>query len=153
MNRQGIPGEILILEIPTPTVEIAAQAVGVQPRQIIKSVLFDVLDEGVLTISCGNRLVERRAIADLYGVGRKRVRLASPEVVLALTGYAVGSVPPFGHRQRLRTLLDPGVLEFSEIYAGGGSHNALVRLHPRDILRITQAEILDLHASRSLPAS
>jgi Cys-tRNA(Pro) deacylase len=145
MDQRGINGEILILDVPTPTVEAAAQAIGVQPHQIVKSVLFNVLDEGVLTISCGDKLVERRVIATLYGVSRKRVKLATPEMVLKMTGYTVGTVPPFGYREQLRTLLDPRVLEFKEIFAGGGSHNAMVRLDPQDILRITQADVLDLH--------
>ena len=145
MEKQGILGEILILDVPTPTVEAAAQAVGVQARQIVKSVLFNVLDEAVLTISCGDQLVERRVIGTLYSVSRKRVKLASSEMVLDLTGYAVGTVPPFGHREHLETLLDHRVLEFTEVYAGGGSHNALVRLNPQDILRITQANVIDLH--------
>jgi len=93
-----------------------------------------------------DKLVERRAIASLYQISRKRVKLAPPEVVLELTGFAVGTVPPFGHRTLLRTLLDPRVLTFDEIYAGGGTHHALVRLNPQDIADITQAEIIDLHS-------
>jgi prolyl-tRNA editing enzyme YbaK/EbsC (Cys-tRNA(Pro) deacylase) len=145
MDHREIRGEVLFLDVPTPTVEAAAQAVGVKPQQIVKSVLFCVLDQSVLTISCGDQLVERRVIGALYGVSRKRVKLANPEKVLELTGYAVGTVPPFGHREDVRTLLDPRVLDFSEVYAGGGSHNALIRLDPQEIRRITQAEIIDLH--------
>jgi prolyl-tRNA editing enzyme YbaK/EbsC (Cys-tRNA(Pro) deacylase) len=145
MIAHQIAGEILFLDVPTPTVEAAAQAVGAHPRQIVKSVLFTVLQAGVLTISCGDQLVERRAIAALYNVGRKRVKLAPPEVVLALTGFPVGTVPPFGHSSPLRCLIDPGVLQLEQVYAGGGAHNALLRLPPQEILRITQAEVIDLH--------
>jgi prolyl-tRNA editing enzyme YbaK/EbsC (Cys-tRNA(Pro) deacylase) len=145
MDQQEIPGKILTLDVPTPTVEAAAQALGVGVRQIVKSVLFTVFDEGVLTISCGDQLIERRVIAYLYGVGRKKVKLAPPDVVLDLTGFSVGTVPPFGHRTQLRALLDPRVLAFDEIFAGGGTHHALVRLNPQDILKVTQAEIIDLH--------
>ena len=145
MDRWGIPGEILTLDTPTPTVEAAARAMGVESQQIVKSVLFTVPDGEVLTISCGDQLVERRVIASLYGISRKRVKLAPPAVVLDLTGFAVGTVPPFGHRTPLRTLLDPRVLAFDEIFAGGGTHHALVRLDPQDIARITHAEIIDLH--------
>ena len=145
MELHRIPGQILILDMPTPTVEAAAQAVGISSRQIVKSVLFTVPQAAVLTISCGDQLVERRAIASLYQISRKRVKLAPPEVVLELTGFAVGTMPPFGHRTSLRTLLDPRVLTFDEIYAGGGTHHALVRLNPQDIADITQAEVIDLN--------
>ena len=63
MDLHQIPGQILILDAPTPTVEAAAQAVGVSPRQIVKSVLFTVPGAAVLTVSCGDQLVERRVIA------------------------------------------------------------------------------------------
>lgn len=145
MDQREIPGQILNLEVPTPTVERAAQALGVESRQIVKSVLFTIPAGGILTISCGVRLIERRAIAALYEISPKRVRLAAPEVVLDLTGFAVGTVPPFGHRRQLPTLIDPRVLTFDEIFAGGGTHCAMVRLNPQDIVSITQAQIIDLH--------
>lgn len=145
MNRHRIKGEIIFLEDETPTVETAAQALGTQPDQIAKSVLFTMKDEVVLAISCGTQLIERRVISSKFGVGRKKVRLAPPEVVLAHTGYPVGTVPPFGHPTPLKTLLDPKILEHEEIYAGGGDHNAMLRLNPQDILKITGAEVIDLH--------
>jgi len=145
MTENTIPGEIVFLATPTPTVTAAAQAVGTTPEQIVKSVLFMIRDQRVLAIARGTQLIERRCIAAHFGVGRKRVKLAPPEVVLTVTGYPVGTVPPFGHPYPLQTLVDRLVLELSTAYAGGGAHNALVRLDPRDILNITQAEVIDLH--------
>lgn len=144
LRTNDIPGEILRLEVPTPTVETAARAVGTRPEQIIKSILFLVDDQPVLAITCGTSFVDRRAIADLYRVGKKRVKLASPQVVLAVSGFEVGAMPPFGHRQPLYTLLDHRVLELAEAYAGGGAENALLRLSPSYILRATGAQVIDL---------
>ena len=145
MDQNAIPGEIVFLNTPTPTVETAARAVGTEPEHIVKSILFTIDDEQVLAIASGLLLIERRVIAARYGVGRKRVKLASPDIVLAITGYPVGTVPPFGHRSPVGVLVDPQVLEMKEIYAGGGAPNALVRLKPEDILHITQADVMDLH--------
>ncbi len=83
VDQHGISGEILYLDDRTPTVEIAARAVGTRPEQIAKSILFLIDEQPVLAITCGIAYVERRAIAALYGVGRKRVKLALP-------GYRVG---------------------------------------------------------------
>jgi prolyl-tRNA editing enzyme YbaK/EbsC (Cys-tRNA(Pro) deacylase) len=145
MDQNNIAGEILFLDTPTPTVEAAAEAVGSKPEQIVKSVLFTVKGESVLTITSGTEPVEQRAIAKLYEVGRKQVKLAPPELVLQVTGYPVGTVPPFGHSQQLQTLLDHRVMQVPFVYAGGGAENALVRLSPLEIQRITQADIMDLH--------
>jgi prolyl-tRNA editing enzyme YbaK/EbsC (Cys-tRNA(Pro) deacylase) len=144
MQARSIPGEILHLEVPTPTVETAAQAVGTSVDQIIKSILFMVDGQPVLAIACGLATINRRAIADLYRVGKKRVKLASPETVLEISGYEVGAMPPFGHRQPLITLIDRRAFSFMDAYAGGGAENALVHLNPQDILRVTGAKVLDL---------
>ncbi len=148
MTAHGIPGEILHLGAPTPTVEAAAQVLGVRTEQIVKSILFLVDGAGqaapVLAIACGTGYIERRLIGTHFRVGRKRVRLASAEEVLAISGYEVGAMPPFGHRQPLTTLLDRRVLDLPEAYAGGGEENVLLRLDPQDILRFTAATEMDL---------
>lgn len=145
LQARGIPGEILHLEVPTPTVESAAVAVGAAPEQIIKSILFLVDGRPVLAVACGTSAIDQKAIAQYFGVGRKRVKLAPPEQVLETSGYEVGAMPPFGHRQPLSTLIDVQVLELSQAYAGGGAENALLHLNPRNIQLATGAVILKLH--------
>jgi len=144
MKAHNVQGEILHLGVPTPTVEAAAQAVNASPEQIIKSILFMVDGQAVLAVACGKASIECRAIADLYGVGKKRVKLATPEMVLEISGYEVGAMPPFGHHHPLTTLIDTRVLDSSESYAGGGAENALVRLNPQEILKVTGAKVLGL---------
>lgn len=144
MQQNHIPGEILHLDVPTPTVESAASAVGSDPENIVKSLLFKINADLVLAITCGPAHIDRRAIAAHFQVGRKKVKLADPQTVLEATGYQVGAMPPFGHYKPLRTLIDQRVLEKNEIYAGGGSDQALLRLQPATILTVTQAEVLDL---------
>ena len=144
LDGQAIKGEVLFLELPTPTVEAAALAAGTVPQQIVKSILFMVVDQPVLAVTCGTDRVDRRAIASICGVGRKKVKLASPETVLEVSGYEVGAMPPFAHRQPIKTLLDQRVLEQSVVYAGGGAENALLRLSPKDILQATNARVMDL---------
>jgi len=144
LEEQDIPGEILVLEVPTPTVEDAASAVGTTPQQIVKSILFMVADQPVLAVSCGTDRVDQRVIAGVYGVGRKKVKLASPEVMLEVSGYEAGAMPPFAHRQKIKTLLDQRVLQQPVVYAGGGAENALMRLSPEDILIATNAQVMDL---------
>ncbi len=144
MQAHGVQGEILHLDVPTPTVETAAQAVNARPEQIIKSILFMIDEQPVLAIASGLATIGRRPIADLYSVGKKRVKLAPPQVVLDISGYEVGAMPPFGHRQPLSTVIDRRVIELPQAYAGGGAENALVRLVPGEIQRVTGAKVLDL---------
>ena len=144
MQVHGIPGEIMHLSTPTPTVEATARAVCTRADQIIKSILFMVDGRPVLAIANGLSSIKRQAIAKIYGVSKGKVRLASSEMVLEISGYEVGAMPPFGHRQALTTLVDKKVLDFSEAYAGGGAENALLRLNPQDIVEASGAMITDL---------
>jgi prolyl-tRNA editing enzyme YbaK/EbsC (Cys-tRNA(Pro) deacylase) len=144
MQTHDIRGEFVRLEVPTPTVETAAQAVGTGPDQIIKSILFLVDSHPVLAIACGLSNIQRRVIADFYGVGKKKVKLADSDTVLQVSGYEVGAMPPFGHRQRLNTVIDRRVLDLPSAYAGGGAENVLVQIKPQDILQVTGATVLDL---------
>ncbi len=144
IQAQSVAAEIVRPGVPTPTVETAAQAVGTHVDQIIKSILFLADEHPVLAIACGLSNIQRRAIADLYGIGKKRVKLATPEMVLEISGYEVGAMPPFGHRQPLITIIDKRVLDFTDAYAGGGAENVLLHLNPHDILRVTGARVLDL---------
>ncbi|HEY70369.1 MAG TPA: YbaK/EbsC family protein [Anaerolineae bacterium] len=147
LTTHDIVAEIISLPVHTLTVIDAAKAVDTSPDRIVKSLLFLVQDQPVLAIASGTGRVDRRQIAAHYGVGRKRVKLADATTVEKVTGYAVGAVPPFGHIQPLATLIDPGVLQMPEIYAGGGAVDALLRISPLEIMRLTNAIKLDLHAA------
>jgi prolyl-tRNA editing enzyme YbaK/EbsC (Cys-tRNA(Pro) deacylase) len=142
--EHGIAAEMLHLPGETPTVEEAARVVGCAPSQIVKSVLFTVNEEPYLCIACGTARVSYRKLATRLGVGRKRIKLAKAETVLAHTGYAVGTVPPFGHPAPLTRFIDPSVLAQDEVYAGGGGIAALVRIRSEDLQAHIQAEVLDL---------
>jgi peptidoglycan LD-endopeptidase LytH len=149
MDSKGIVGEIIKIPVPTRTVETAAQAVGVAPEQIVKSILFLIEGKPVLVITCGTAHVDRRRVGKRFGVGRKRVKLASSEEVVAETGYEVGAMPPFGQREPLITLVDPRILRSQTVYAGGGSEDTLLKLDPRAILSASGAEVLEVTADRS----
>jgi prolyl-tRNA editing enzyme YbaK/EbsC (Cys-tRNA(Pro) deacylase) len=144
LQTQGLPGEIVHLSTHTPTVEDAARAVGTPVDRIIKSVLFLADGVPVLVIANGTARVDHKRVADYLKVSRKRVKLADAATVLAITGFEVGTVPPFGHPTRLRTLIEASVLEQSEVYGGGGAIDILIRIAPAEIVRATQAETVNV---------
>lgn len=144
IDEHKFDATILLLDEPTPTVPDAARVLGVEPEQIIKSLVFLIQDVPLLAINKGLKKVDRGKIAGLLGVGKKQVKFASAEQALALTGYVVGSMPPFGHRQKLRTLVDPAITQFELIFGGGGDVNSLLQLTPTELLRVTQAELVSI---------
>lgn len=142
----GLDAPIVAAGVPMPTVEAAASAMGVPPGRIFKSVLFQAGDgRCVLAIASGRARIDTRRLATLAGTGR--LRLAPPEIVLAVTGYPAGGTPPVGHRERLATFVDTRVAAEAWGYAGGGREELLVRIAPADIVRLTGATVADLVVS------
>ncbi|MCP4693874.1 MAG: YbaK/EbsC family protein [Desulfobacterales bacterium] len=147
IDAQGVAAVILPMDEHTPTVPDAARALGVETDQIIKSLVFVINDEPLLVINSGLARVDRRKLAARLEVGRKRVKFATPERALAITGYVVGSMPPFGHREKLRTFVDPAATRMEVIFGGGGDIDAMMRLTPSELIRVTEAEVLDISAA------
>jgi prolyl-tRNA editing enzyme YbaK/EbsC (Cys-tRNA(Pro) deacylase) len=144
IREHSVAASLVPLDSPTPTVDRAAAAVGAVPDDIVKSLMFLVDGEPVVAIACGLGRVDTRAIASHFEVPRKRVRLADAPAVLETTGFEVGSLPPFGHLRALTTLIDRQVLGREEVFAGGGEVNALLRISPREIVRVSGGVVLPL---------
>ena len=140
----------------TPTVPAAAAALGVDPDQIIKTLLFlierrtvagELFDDPVVVISNGQQRVDKGLLAAYCSVGKKKVNLAPAAVVLDLLGYPAGGVPPYGHRTRLPVLIDASILALRErfagmIYGGGGDDRTMMRLTVDELLWVTQGTVV-----------
>ena len=139
-----VAAEVICLPVETPTVQAAAAAVNAPPEAIIKSLIFLADGRPHLVIANGPNRVERGKLSAHWRVSKKRIKMASPEKVLELTGYPVGTVPPFGHRTPLPALMDPAVMEQDVVYAGGGGREALLRLRPQELLRVLEPELVSV---------
>lgn len=144
IDRHNVNAAIIRLESHTPTVGDAARALGVATDQIIKSLVFHVNGSPLLVINNGLARVDRGKLAAYLGVGRKKVKFAAPDQALDISGYIVGSMPPFGHKEKMRTLVDTAVTGLTTLYGGGGDINAMMRMTPDELTAVTQAEIADL---------
>ena len=145
IDEQEIAAEILHLDVDTPTVADAAVALDVAPEQIIKSVLFLADKRPVMVIASGVARLDRKALADFLGVSRRRVKIASAEQVLAHTGYVAGSVPPFGYKQPIETVVETAVFQQSGVvYGGGGEVHALMALSVAELQRVVGSRVASL---------
>nr|MBN1228560.1 hypothetical protein [Anaerolineae bacterium] len=86
----------------TVTAPEAAACIGTELGSIVKSLCFLVNDQPVIVLAAGDQRVDNRKIAAYYGAGRKRVKMANADQTVAITGYAIGSVHPLGHRKQHR---------------------------------------------------
>lgn len=144
IDTHRLNATILPMAVPTATVIDAAGALGVESSAIIKSLVFLAENQPFLVVNSGTARVDRKKLADYLGMNRRRVKFATAEQALEITGYVVGSMPPFGHWKPLRTLVDRAAAQRKEVYGGGGGINALVRVSSVDLLAVTKAEIADI---------
>ena len=143
LREEGINARILTFKKHTMTVEDAEKQLGISRERIIKSMLF-VDEKGVpmVGIVTGDKKVSEKKLMEVYGA--RRVKIACPSAVKSLTGYEVGALPPVGYKRGIRTFVDPKVITFDRVYGGGGAINALLEIDPRDIKRLTNAEVVDI---------
>jgi len=160
IDRHGIAARLINDVGHTPTVPAAAAALGVEPDQIVKTLLFllelrrspEDTPQPVVVISNGESRVDKRLLAQRHGVGAKRVRLAPPEIVLDVLGYPAGGVPPFGHRHEVPVIVDASLVDLHEryagrIFAGGGDDRTMMELTVDELLRVVHPEILAVSES------
>ncbi len=144
IDENGIKATLVYPGIPTPTVPDAAKALGVASSQIIKSLVFLLEDKPFLVIAAGEARIDYKALAAALDISRRKIKFASAEMALAITGFEVGAMPPFGHKEKLMTLMDDLRLEHEEVYGGGGTQSALLRISLTELERVTEARRLVL---------
>jgi prolyl-tRNA editing enzyme YbaK/EbsC (Cys-tRNA(Pro) deacylase) len=137
---RGVPARLLRPGVPTPTVPEAAAAVGVAPERVLKSLVLLIDGAPHLVVAAGEDRLVYPLLAQAFGTSRRKVRLASADEALEITGFPVGAMPPFGHRVALLTLVDaarvrPGLT----VIAGGGARDTLLEVGTDDLLRVTDA--------------
>ena len=144
-RAHNFAAELVPLSDHVATVPEAAAAMSCEVEQIGKSILFLIKGgEPILIVASGVAQVRYKLLAQYLGVGRKKLRLAKPDQVIDILGYEVGTVPPLGHRNQVRTLIESSVMEQEIIFAGGGGLYELLRFSPADLLALIGAEVVPL---------
>ena len=126
----------------TKTAQDAADAIGVELGQIVKSLIFGVDGELVLAyVSGANRLDERLLAAAAGGSACERV---DADAVRGATGFPIGGVPPFGHTTKLRIFIDPDLLQFDEVWAAAGTWHDVFGIEPHKLVEVSGGVVTDL---------
>ena len=137
----GLEYEIHEFGESTETVELAAQALGVEPELIAKTLAFKARDRGVLVVTKGDARIDNRKFKDAFGV---KAKMMSPEEVLEKTGHPVGGVCPFAIKDDMEIYLDASLRQFERIYPAAGSKNSCIEITPEELSRITGAQWADV---------
>lgn len=141
--------ESRVVELPdsTRTAPEAAQAVGCQVGQIVKSLIFRTKRSGraVLVLASGaNRVNEAR----LEALIDEPLGKADADFVRQQTGFAIGGVPPVAHANPMLTFIDQDLLQYAEIWAAAGTPHAVFRLSPQELVSLTAGQVAEIAQER-----
>lgn len=139
----GLTIEIVEMRDSTRTAEEAAQACGCTVAQIVKSLVFRGKETGapvLLLVSGANRVHEKR-VARHIGEALSR---PDADDVRAVTGYAIGGIPPLGHATPLATYLDHDLMSHDTVWAAAGTPRCVFEIAPARLVEATAATVIDV---------
>lgn len=140
LRAHGIASRVERFPAGTATAADAAAAVGCEPGQIVKTLVFLAAGRPTVALAAGDRQIDTAALARLLGVSRKRLRLAPPAEVLARTGYAVGGVPPLGLPDGWDVVADESLGRFRRVWAAAGADDAVFAVDTDALLNACRAQ-------------
>ncbi len=133
LKQFGLEDKVEEFTQSSATVELAAQAAGVIPAMIAKTLSFKVGDHAVLIVTCGDTKVDNRKFKDKFGT---KAKMLTPEEVVEYTGHAIGGVCPYANPEgKTKVYLDESMRRFDRMLPAAGSSNSCVRLTIEELER------------------
>jgi prolyl-tRNA editing enzyme YbaK/EbsC (Cys-tRNA(Pro) deacylase) len=140
---KGFEFKVIEFTESTRTAHEAAERAGCKLGQIVKSMIFKGLttSKPILVLTSGSNRVDERLISDYTG---EPIDRADAVFVRATTGFAIGGVPPIGHIKKMETYLDVDIMQYTTIWAAGGTPNAVFELTPEALQMMTGAKVVEV---------
>ena len=135
--------DIAVIESPlsSATVALAAEAYGVEPGMIAKTLSLRIGERVVLIVASGTSRMDNRKVKALFGGKPKMLGL---DEVAEITGHEVGGVCPFGLKTKLAVYCDVSLRAFNQVVPAAGSTHSAVRIAPSRMAELTSAEWVDV---------
>ncbi|MDD7289679.1 MAG: YbaK/EbsC family protein [Clostridiales bacterium] len=121
----GMENQVLEFDVSSATVELAAQAVGVIPARIAKSLSFKVDGKAILIITAGDAKVDNVKFKSFF---HTKAKMLTPDEVVELVGHAIGGVCPFGIKEGVDVYLDVSLRRFDTVFPAAGSGSSAIQL-------------------------
>lgn len=143
LHKLGYSSRVVELPDSTRTAKEAAQAIGCQVGQIVKSLVFRGKQSNIpiLVVASGTNRVNERRLSELVG---EPIEKADATFVREHTGFAVGGVPPVGHAEHLMTFIDQDLIQYEELWAAAGTPHAVFQLTPSTLQAMTGGQVVAL---------
>jgi Cys-tRNA(Pro)/Cys-tRNA(Cys) deacylase len=143
LKNQSIPFEIVEYGHLEKGALFASEAIGVPLEQTVKTLVAEIDKKSYrVVLMSGSKTIAFKKFARAHGA--KRAAMVDTDTAERLTGYKVGGISPFAMKQRLRVVMDKGLLEFDQVAINGGKRGVMLLMSPTDILKLTNAELTEL---------
>lgn len=136
-SKLGIADKIQEYEASSATVELAAQALDVEPARIAKTLSFKKEDNSILVVAAGDTKIDNAKFKSTFGV---KAKMLSPDEVLENVGHAVGGVCPFGIPDYVLVYVDESLKRFETVYPACGSSNSAIELTCEELYTYAKAQ-------------
>ncbi|HNK62426.1 MAG TPA: YbaK/EbsC family protein [Anaerolineales bacterium] len=143
LNELGYEYVVIEHAESTRTAQEAADRAGCELGQIVKSLIFRGKTSGkpILVLTSGPNRVNEKQISTHAG---ESIGKADADFVRAVTGFAIGGVPPLGHVEKMETYIDEDFLQYATIWAAAGTPNAIFELKSSDLQKMTDGKIVSV---------
>ncbi|MCB1076042.1 MAG: YbaK/EbsC family protein [Simkania sp.] len=143
LEKKGIKSKVIEMPASTRTAQEAADAIGCEVAQIVKSLVFRVegTEEPLLILASGVNRVNEKQIKRYLG---EKIEKADADFTRRVTGFAIGGIPPIGHLQAIRTLIDQDLLQHEVCWAAAGTPHAVFSLTSSDLVVLTDGEVIEV---------
>lgn len=144
LAMKGLTCKVVELSESTRTAQDAASAIGCDVAQIVKSLIFKtrMSQQPVLILASGPNRVNEKVIEGLLG---EKILKADADFTREITGFAIGGIPPIGHKQSIDLIfVDEDLLKFEEIWAAAGTPRAVFNLKGKDLIEMTNGKVISI---------
>jgi len=133
----GMEDKVMEFEVSSATVELAAQALDVEPARIAKTLSFKKDDGCILIVTAGDGKIDNQKFKGKFSM---KAKMLSPEEVIELVGYPVGGVCPFGVKEGVPVYLDISMKRFKTVFPAAGSGNSAIELTCDELFKYSKAQ-------------
>ncbi len=137
LTEKGYADRIIELEESSATVQLAADALGVEPGMIAKTMSFLQGEQPILILTEGTARIDNRKYKDIFHVKAKMIPFDKVEEII---GHAPGGVCPFGIKDGIKVYLDESLKRFDTVYPAAGNDHSAVKLSIADLDDVADAE-------------
>lgn len=145
VKELGMDFEVVQYPATTRTAKEAASTIGCPVSSIVKSLIFQYTKEStdmpILVLIDGDSQVNEKKLSEILGA---KIRRPNAKYVRDITGFAIGGIPPVGHKVKIRTIIDKGLLNQKVLCAAAGTPNAVFLLPADKIVALTNGELADI---------